>query len=180
MTTVTLKSRQADEKQDEYSSEMLSETSQLALASIDSINVNDVFNTHLLLKRAVMAGLLIFSVILFGVSNTPMTRLALKRLYMLSPEKWERNTQIELVGINVIRDNFNGLRLYSSSVLFVNIIYYVCPAFCSFTSRSCQNNCRCKLYYDNYICNRHVLHVFRPGPVRQDDGRPSMHVRRQG
>lgn len=108
VTTVTLKSRQADEKQDEYSSEMLSETSQLALASIDSINVNDVFNTHLLLKRAVMAGLLIFSVILFGVSNTPMTRLALKRLYMLSPEKWERNTQIELVGINVIRDNFNG------------------------------------------------------------------------
>jgi len=114
VTTVTLKSRQPDEEQEEYSSEMLSETSQLALASIDSINVNDVFNTRLLLKRMAMAGMLIFSVILFGVSNTPMTRLALKRLYMLSPEKWERNTQIELVGINVIRENFNGFTFGTS------------------------------------------------------------------
>ena len=75
VTTVTLKSRQPDDELDEYSSEMLSETSQLALASIGSINVNDVFNTRLLLKRTVMAGLLIFSVILFGVSNAPMTKV---------------------------------------------------------------------------------------------------------
>ncbi|MEC9097253.1 MAG: hypothetical protein VX776_11500 [Planctomycetota bacterium] len=108
VTTVTLNTRQDDESHEDYSLEMLSETSQLALTSIDSINVNEVFNTRLLLKRIILAGMLSLSVVLFGVSNASMTRLALKRLYMLSPEKWERNTQIELVGITVVRDNFKG------------------------------------------------------------------------
>lgn len=108
VTTVTLKDRRDTEGHDSFSSEMLSETSLLALASIDSINVNDVFNTRLLLKRLALAICLILSILLLGLNNASMTSLALKRLYMLSPEKWERKTQIELVGITVIRENFSG------------------------------------------------------------------------
>ncbi|MBT6722359.1 MAG: hypothetical protein HOB20_03910 [Planctomycetaceae bacterium] len=108
VTTVTLKNRRDTEGHDSFSSEMLSETSLLALASIDSINVNEVFNTRLLLKRLALASCLILSIFLLGLNNASMTSLALKRLYMLSPEKWERKTQIELVGITVIRENFSG------------------------------------------------------------------------
>lgn len=108
VTTVTLSSRPKESTEDAFSSEMLSETSQLALASIDSINVNDVFNTRLLLKRLLIAAVVILSVVLFSVTNSGMTRLAFKRLYMLSAEKWERNTHIELVGITVIRENHTG------------------------------------------------------------------------
>ena len=51
VTTVTLQDRKPDYSSDEFSEDMLSETSQLALQSMDSINVNEVFNTKLLTKR---------------------------------------------------------------------------------------------------------------------------------
>ena len=108
VTTVTLQDRKPDYSSDEFSEDMLSETSQLALQSMDSINVNEVFNTKLLTKRILLAGVLFLSIVIFGASNSVMANLALKRLYMLSPDKWERNTQIELVGLTVIRENFNG------------------------------------------------------------------------
>ena len=108
VTTVTLKERQEPREQEQYSSEMLSETSQMALESIGTINVNEVFNSGLLTKRITLATILLLSVILFSAMNSSMANLAFKRLYMLSGDKWERNTQIEIIGLTVVRENFTG------------------------------------------------------------------------
>ena len=80
----------------------------MALESIGTINVNEVFNYGLLTKRITLATILLLSVILFSAMNSSMANLAFKRLYMLSGDKWERNTQIEIIGLTVVRENFTG------------------------------------------------------------------------
>ena len=121
VTSVTLKknstgadtSTDGDNEADEvndgiYSRQMLSETVESALLSLDGINVNQVFNKRLLLKRVAITVALVASVILFAVTNKSMANLALRRLYLLDGEKWERAAHIQIVGVSVIRDNFTG------------------------------------------------------------------------
>ena len=121
VTSVTLKknstgadtSTDGDNEADEvndgiYSRQMLSETVESALLSLDGINVNQVFNKRLLLKRVAITVALVASVILFAVTNKSMANLALRRLYLLDGEKWERAAHIKIVGVSVIRDNFTG------------------------------------------------------------------------
>ena len=91
-----------------YSKQMLSDTVESALLSLDGVDVNQVFNKRLLLKRIAIALALIASVILFAVTNTSMADLAMRRLYLLDSEKWERAAHIQIVGVSVIRDDFTG------------------------------------------------------------------------
>jgi len=91
-----------------YSKQMLSETVESALLSLAGVDVNQVFNKRLLLKRVGLAVVLIASVILFATTNKTMANLAMRRLYLLDGEKWERAAHIQIVGISVIRDNFTG------------------------------------------------------------------------
>jgi hypothetical protein len=107
--TPTDDDNEADEVNDGiYSRQMLSETVESALLSLDGINVNQVFNKRLLLKRVAITVALVASVILFAVTNKSMANLALRRLYLLDGEKWERAAHIQIVGVSVIRDNFTG------------------------------------------------------------------------
>ena len=107
--TPTDDDNEADEVNDGiYSRQMLSETVESALLSLDGINVNQVFNKRLLLKRVAITVALVASVILFAVTNKSMANLALRRLYLLDGEKWERAAHIKIVGVSVIRDNFTG------------------------------------------------------------------------
>jgi hypothetical protein len=120
VTSVTLKknstgaatsadNNEADVVQDvTYSKQMLSETVESALLSLDDVDVNKVFNKRLLLKRVTIALALIASVVLFAVTNKSMADLALRRLYLLDGEKWERAAHIQIVGVSVIRDDFTG------------------------------------------------------------------------
>ena len=91
-----------------YSKQMLSDTVESALLSLDGVDVNQVFNKRLLLKRVAIALALIASVILFAVTNKSMADLAMRRLYLLDGEKWERAAHIQIVGVSVIRDDFTG------------------------------------------------------------------------
>ena len=91
-----------------YSKQMLSDTVESALMSLDGVDVNQVFNKRLLLKRVAIALALIASVILFAVTNKSMADLAMRRLYLLDGEKWERAAHIQIVGVSVIRDDFTG------------------------------------------------------------------------
>ena len=91
-----------------YSKQMLSDTVESALMSLDGVNVNQVFNKRLLLKRVAIALALIASIILFAVTNKSMADLAMRRLYLLDGEKWERAAHIQIVGVSVIRDDFTG------------------------------------------------------------------------
>ncbi len=91
-----------------YSKQMLSETVESALLSLDGVDVNKVFNKRLLLKRVAIALALIASVVLFAVTNKSMADLAMRRLYLLDGEKWERAAHIQIVGVSVIRDDFTG------------------------------------------------------------------------
>ena len=91
-----------------YSKQMLSDTVESALLSLDGVDVNQVFNKRLLLKRVAIALALIASVILFALTNTSMADLAMRRLYLLDSEKWERAAHIQIVGVSVIRDDFTG------------------------------------------------------------------------
>ena len=91
-----------------YSKQMLSETVESALLSLDDVDVNKVFNKRLLLKRVTIALALIASVVLFAVTNKSMADLAMRRLYLLDGEKWERAAHIQIVGVSVIRDDFTG------------------------------------------------------------------------
>ena len=91
-----------------YSKQMLSETVESALLSLDGVDVNKVFNKRLLLKRVTIALALIASVVLFAVTNKSMADLAMRRLYLLDGEKWERAAHIQIVGVSVIRDDFTG------------------------------------------------------------------------
>ncbi|MEC7566385.1 MAG: hypothetical protein VX738_11955, partial [Planctomycetota bacterium] len=116
VTSVTLKNQGASDinsPEDTYSTQMLSETIETALLSVDSVNVNQVFNKPLLLKRALLACLLLLSVGVFTVTNTAMANLAMRRLYLLDNEKWERAAHIQLVGISVVRDNFTSYDFHS-------------------------------------------------------------------
>ena len=121
VTSVTLKSNstgadtptddnnEADELNDGlYSRQMLSETVGSALLSLDGIDVNQVFNKRLLLKRVAIAVALVASVILLTVTNKSLANLAMRRLYLLDSEKWERAAHIQIVGVSVMRDNFTG------------------------------------------------------------------------
>ena len=91
-----------------YSKQMLSETVESALLSLNGVDVNKVFNKRLLLKRVTIALALIASVVLFAVTNKSMADLAMRRLYLLDGEKWERAAHIQIVGVSVIRDDFTG------------------------------------------------------------------------
>ncbi|MBT4723670.1 MAG: hypothetical protein HN617_17190 [Planctomycetaceae bacterium] len=91
-----------------YSRQMLSETVDSALLSLRGVDVNQVFNKRLLLKRVALAIALVASVTLFAVTNESMANLAMRRLYLLDGEKWERAAHIQIAGVSVIRDNFTG------------------------------------------------------------------------
>ena len=86
---------------EEFNREMLSRTSDEALAHTGNVRLRDVFNFVPLFLSGTTAVVLIGSVALFAVFGTDMFLHATSRIYLLSDEPWDRVAEIEFIGVHV-------------------------------------------------------------------------------
>lgn len=85
---------------------MLERTKIGAQAIVPAADLTEVINANPMKRCFALAGLLLLTVAAFAVANPGAIKLAAQRLYLLQNDAWPRNFQIEIVGINIKRDNF--------------------------------------------------------------------------
>ena len=103
LTTVSrTNSRASDVPVDEA---MLERTRINAEAIVPEVDLAKVINSNPLKRSFAIAGLLLLTVAGFAVANPGAIKLAAQRLYLLKNDAWPRSCQIEIVGINIKRDN---------------------------------------------------------------------------
>jgi len=84
---------------------MLERTRLEAQAIVPDVDLAEVINADPMKRSFALAGLLLLTVAAFAVANPDAIKLAAQRLYLLQNEPWPRSCQIEIVGINIKRDN---------------------------------------------------------------------------
>jgi len=84
---------------------MLDRTRINAEAIVPDVDLAKVVNSKPMLRSFAIAGLLLLTVAGFAVANPGAIKLAAQRLYLLRDAPWPRSCQIEIVGINIKRDN---------------------------------------------------------------------------
>lgn len=87
-----------------YSADMLGHTRDDALAKTESVDLSQVFRYTPLASKFAFACLLLLPVGGFYFTNQDAFQLWVNRLYFLADEPWPRNTQVEVVGIQLERD----------------------------------------------------------------------------
>lgn len=84
---------------------MLERTRIDAEAMLPDVDLGKVINSKPMKRSFVIAGLLLLTVGGFALLNPGAIKLAAQRLYLLQDSAWPRSCQIEIVGINIKRDN---------------------------------------------------------------------------
>ena len=84
---------------------MLERTRIYAEAIVPDVELAKVINSNPMKRSFALAGMLLLTVAGFAIANPGAVKLAAQRLYLLKNEAWPRSCQIEIVGINIKRDN---------------------------------------------------------------------------
>jgi hypothetical protein len=87
----------------EFSPEMLAHTTAVAKEGIRGARPGRIFNYGPLVLRAALALVLAGSIGTFAAAKADTAVQAIKRLYLMSDEPWERSARIEVMGIEVQR-----------------------------------------------------------------------------
>ncbi len=88
---------------DPYSHEMLVHTHENAVSRVSELKLANAFNYRPLVAKLLIALLLVASITTFSVAYAPAFEIAGQRLYLLNDIPWPRNTEIEVVGLEVQR-----------------------------------------------------------------------------
>ncbi|HEY2415637.1 MAG TPA: hypothetical protein VGI40_25565 [Pirellulaceae bacterium] len=88
-----------------FNRELLARTAQEARAGAETVQYRQVFNKRSLAEKIGVAVLVCGSMLVFMATNTQAFDQAVQRLYLLSDEPWPRSAKIEVVGIEVLRNN---------------------------------------------------------------------------
>lgn len=88
-----------------FSEEMLTQTSQEALAHVNDVPLAAVFNFRPLLRKSILAALLIVSIVTFGVLSSEAFAVWMRRL-ALDEQPWPRKTRLVVEGFEQV----NGVR----------------------------------------------------------------------
>jgi hypothetical protein len=91
-----------------FNRELLARTAQEARAGAETVQYRQVFNKRSLAEKIGAAVLICGSMLTFMATNTQAFDQAVQRLYLLSNEPWPRSAKIEVVGIEVLRNNTRG------------------------------------------------------------------------
>src|SRR4051794_6393155 len=91
-----------------FSRELLSRTAAEAQAGVGGVRYRDVFNSMSLAAKLLAAVLVCGSLLAFMSTNTSAFDQAMQRLYLLSDKPWPRAAKIEVVGIEVMRNDFGA------------------------------------------------------------------------
>jgi hypothetical protein len=89
-----------------FNRELLASTTAEARAEADGVRYRDVFNKSSLATKVVAAIIVCASLAAFMATKTEAFDQAFQRLYLLSDEPWPRAAKIEVVGIEVLRNDF--------------------------------------------------------------------------
>ena len=84
---------------------MLERTRLDAEAHLQEVELSGVVNSRPLRRSLFLAGLLMLSIVALAIARPAVLRIATQRLCLLHSETWPRRCQIELVGIQVKREN---------------------------------------------------------------------------
>ena len=82
----------------EFNADMIAVTERDALAGIDDIKLNAVFNLRPLVRRVGFAVLLVGSILAFGIAAQDAFGIWVRRSLLLSDEMWPRKTRLTVVG----------------------------------------------------------------------------------
>ena len=86
-------------------SEMMVHATEDALSHVEDVAVEQVFNQKALLYKMAGAAALLLSVIAFSLASPADAKTLAKRIYLLQDEKWPRQSLIEIVGVEIIRES---------------------------------------------------------------------------
>jgi len=89
-----------------FSRELLARTTQEARDGADGVRYREVFNKSSLATKIAAAFLVCGSLVAFMATKTDAFDQAVQRLYLLSDEPWPRAAKIEVIGIDVLRNDF--------------------------------------------------------------------------
>ena len=84
---------------------MLDRTRITAEENLSQVDLAKVVNAKPMQRSFVVASLLLLTIVGFWLTNPPAIKLAAQRLCLLQETPWPRSCQIEIVGIQVKRDN---------------------------------------------------------------------------
>jgi hypothetical protein len=88
-----------------FNRELLARTTQEARNEAETVQYRQVFNKRSLAEKVGAAILVCGSVVFFMATNTQAFDQAFQRLYLLSDKPWPRSAKIEVVAIEVLRNN---------------------------------------------------------------------------
>jgi hypothetical protein len=91
-----------------FNRELLARTTDEARAGAGDVRYGNVFNKGSLTVKIIAAVVIWGSLATFLATNTRAFDQAVQRLYLLSDEPWPRSAKIEVVGIEVLRNNAPG------------------------------------------------------------------------
>ena len=86
-------------------SEMMVHATEDALSHVEEVAVEQVFNQKALLYKVAGAAALLLSVSAFSLASPADAKTLAKRIYLMQDEKWPRQSLIEIVGIEIIRES---------------------------------------------------------------------------
>ncbi|QEG22531.1 hypothetical protein [Mariniblastus fucicola] len=84
---------------------MLEMTQAKAESLVEQVDPGEIVGFRFLRTTAILAGLLVASVIGLGVLNFDNLRLAVQRIYMLEDQPWPRRVYLELSGLKIKTEN---------------------------------------------------------------------------
>jgi hypothetical protein len=110
ITSVELTSR--DDRDVEYDATMLAETEDDALQNLSRVRLSSVFDARPLLFSLVgafvLAGTICSAIAADQLFETNLLEIGFRRMYLLDDDTWPRNAAIEIVGVQVQRDELDG------------------------------------------------------------------------
>ena len=90
-----------DRRGDSHSPKLLSQVHRQAAAAIDQVDPNRVFRWEPLVRKAIVAGPLLVSALVFLAVSPQVFARAASRLTLLSDEPWPRRANLEMVGVEL-------------------------------------------------------------------------------
>jgi hypothetical protein len=84
-----------------FNEQMLGHTYEDARLHVDQVNIGRVFNYRPLVRKVLLALIMLASIGAFYTYNRPALALAGNRLYLLENMPWPRSAEIEVVGIEI-------------------------------------------------------------------------------
>jgi len=92
-----------DSPEESLHDDMLQHTGDEAIGQLDAVHLSQVFNKKSLLRNFLFAFLLLSPAAVMSFTHGDMVSLLMRRMYLLASERWPRQSDIQVVGVEITR-----------------------------------------------------------------------------